>query len=82
MINGSCLSVRKWRVGVRVGVAIKNWTTCVPLIFLRFYLFILEKVEGEEKETERNIDVKERHESVASQICPDWGLNPQPRHVP
>ena len=31
------------------------------LLFLRFYLFILERGEGREKERERNIDVPERH---------------------
>ena len=35
-----------------------------------------------EKERQRNIDVREKYLSVASQMRPDQGLNPQPRHVP
>ena len=46
------------------------------------FIVLLEK-EGEvEREKERNIDGKEKHQLVASLMCPDWGLNPQPRHVP
>ena len=51
---------------------------------------ILERGEGREKEKERNIDVKEKHSSVASHthpdrdqaqnpgMCPDWELNQRP----
>ena len=46
-----------------------------------FYLF-LEKGEGKKKERERNIDVREKHWSVASHTHPDWRLNLQPRPVP
>ena len=35
-----------------------------------------------EKERERNIDVREKHQSVACCTHPDWGLNLQPRYVP
>ena len=28
------------------------------------------------------IDVREKHQSVASRTGPKWGQNPQPRHVP
>ena len=45
------------------------------------YLF-LERGEGKEKERERNIDVKEKHQLVSSHTGPYWGLNPQPRHEP
>ena len=48
-------------------------------VFLRFYLFFRGK--GEEKERERNIDGRKKHPSVASCLCPNGGLNPQPRHV-
>ena len=34
------------------------------------------------REKERNIDVKEKHLSVASCTCPNWGQNLQPRHAP
>ena len=40
--------------------------------FLNFYLF-LERGEGREKEKERNINVREKHQSVASLLCPDQG---------
>ena len=35
--------------------------------------------EMRERERERGIDVREKHQSVASCTCPDWGSNPQPR---
>ena len=39
--------------------------------------------DGEgERETERNTDVREKHQLVASHTCPDQGLSPQPRYVP
>ena len=43
-----------------------------------FLLLILEKG----KKRERNVHVREKHQSVASCTRPDWGLNPHPRHVP
>ena len=58
-------------------------------VFKRFYLF-LERGEGREKDRERNIDVREIHQSVASRtppsgdlahnpgMCPDWEWNLQP----
>ena len=53
-------------------------------IFLKVIYLFLERGEGREKERERNIDVREReeHRLVASCTHPDWGLNPQPKHVP
>ena len=33
---------------------------------------------GIECERDRNIDVREKHLLVASRLCPDQGLNPQP----
>ena len=45
---------------------------------LRTYLAILERGEGRK----RNITVREKHLLLASPMCPDQGLNPQPRHVP
>ena len=35
-----------------------------------------------ERERERDIDVREKHPSIASHMCPDQGLNAQPRLVP
>ena len=37
---------------------------------------------GERRERERSINVKEKHQSVASCMCRDQGPNPQLRHVP
>ena len=37
---------------------------------------------GRDREMERNIDVREKHQSLASCMCSDWGPNPQPKHVP
>ena len=34
------------------------------------------------KQRERNMDVREKHRSVASRTCPDQGWNPQPTYVP
>ena len=48
--------------------------------FLRFYLFLFRE-EGREKERERNIDVREKHQLVACCTCPDWVPNLQPRCV-
>ena len=57
--------------------------------FLRLYLFIFRE-KGREKERERNIDVQEIHQWVASGtpptgnlahnpgMCPDWESNWQP----
>ena len=61
--------------------------TCQGYLFIYFFSFkfpllILEREEGREKERERNIDVREKHQLVAPCTHPDWGPNPQPRHVP
>ena len=45
------------------------------------YLF-LERGEWREKEWKRNIDMREKHQLVASSTYPDLGRNLQPRHVP
>ena len=44
-------------------------------------LIDLEGGHGREGEWERNIDVREKHQSVASCLHPDWGQNLQPRRV-
>ena len=44
-------------------------------------LIFSERREGRERKGE-NIDVREKHQLVASCTHPNWGLNPQPRHVP
>ena len=41
-----------------------------------FVDFVREK-KGE-REGKRKMDVREKHQSVASRTCPDWGLNLQP----
>ena len=38
--------------------------------------------EGRKREGERNIGVRKKHQSVASPVRPDQGLNPQPKYVP
>ena len=45
----------------------------VLLHLLFFLLLIPEREEGRKEERERNMD---------SCTCPNWGLNPQPRHIP
>ena len=51
--------------------------------YLFIYLFILKIEEvGGERGKERNINVREKHQFVASCMHPDWGLNPKPRYVP
>ena len=59
-------------------------------IFLDFIYLSLERGEGREEKRERNIDVQEKHRSVASLtpptgnpahnpgMCPDWESNQQP----
>ena len=42
-----------------------------------FYSYLRER--GWERE---NINVREKYRLVAPHMHPDWGLNPQPRHVP
>ena len=52
----------------------------------RIYVYIsciyYRKRGVEERERERGIHMREQHGLVASHMCSDWGLNPQPRHVP
>ena len=44
--------------------------------FLKIFIYLFKR--GEERE--RNINVTEKHRSVASCMHPDWGPNPQSRH--
>ena len=53
---------------------------CNPF-FKRFYLF-LEREEGKEEEREGNIDVREKHQLVASCMCPEWGPDRNPGMCP
>ena len=53
----------------------------VILLLKRFYLF-LEKGKGREQEKDRNINVREKHQSVDSRKWPDQELNPKLRYVP
>ena len=52
----------------------------MPIGFFKIYLFllILERGEGRKKEKERNIDVQEKHQLVASRTPParDLAYNP------
>ena len=51
------------------------------LFFFKDFIYLfLERWEGREKEKERNIDVQEKHQWVASHTTGDPGL--QPRHAP
>ena len=38
----------------------------------------------EEREGKKHayIPVRDKHRSVVPSMLPDWGLNPEPRHVP
>ena len=54
-----------------------NWCTGLwvgDFFFKDFYSLILGRGERRDKERERNIDVREKHESVASHMCPDQVL--------
>ena len=72
--------------------SLTKWTTWPgPLLsfFVCFFnshqwicLLTLEREEGGERERERNITVKEKHQPVASCTCPCQGWNPQPMYVP
>ena len=61
------------------------WRTCERFVYfflnphLRIFLLILEREGGE---GERSIDVREKQQSVAFPMLPDWEWNLQPRHVP
>ena len=51
--------------------------------FLKIFIYLfLEKGEGREREKGRNMDAREKHQSVASHVYPNWGLNLQSRHGP
>ena len=66
---------RRWRME-------SAWDDSLISLFLILFIYLfLERGERREKERERNIDVRERHQSVASCMCPDWGLNTQPKYV-
>ena len=51
-------------------------------IFLRILFFYSDTGEGREKERERNIDVREKHRSVASHIHTNRGLTHNPGTCP
>ena len=63
-------------------------TVYIFLILPRTCSLILERKRkrreggGREKRRQTDVDVREKHWSVASLICLDWELNPQPRYVP
>ena len=59
-----------------------NRPPAVSLLSMSVSLLFLEREEGREKERERNTDVWEKHQSIASPMCPNWGQGPQPMHVP
>ena len=45
-------------------------------------MFIDFRERRRERERKTDVDVREKHLSVASHTCPDQGLNLKPRHVP
>ena len=47
----------------------------LPFLFKNHLCIFLERREGREKERERNIYVREKHQLVASRVHPDWGPN-------
>lgn len=49
---------------------------------LKKCFLILDEEERRENEGERNIYAREKHQVVASFMCPECSLNPQPRCVP
>ena len=51
-------------------------------LFIYLNIVVSREKEGREKEKERNIDVREKHQSVASHIHSNRGPNLQPRRVP
>ena len=51
-------------------------------VFLKKDFIYSERGEGREKERERNTDVREKHQLVASCTHHDWGLNQQPDQEP
>ena len=51
--------------------------TAFANVFLKGFInLFLERGEGREKERERNISVREKHQSVASHVSPDQGPEP------
>ena len=50
-------------------------------MFIDFFSEREEEREREKRERERDIYMRERHQSGASHMCPEWGLNRQPRYV-
>ena len=53
-----------------------------PVLFFTVAAPFFREGEGREKERERNINMRGKHQLAASCTCPDWGRDPQPRHVP
>ena len=51
-------------------------------LFLKYFIYLFLETEEGKKERERNMDVREKYQLVASHMCPYWGLNPQPRMCP
>ena len=60
----------------------KIWTNFLLLLFKDFIYLFFERGERREKNRERNIDMREKHQWVASCMSLDWGPTPQSRHVP
>ena len=60
--------------------AAPNFPLPSPFFFFHFKDFIYLFLEREEGEREREGE-GEKHPFFASHTRPDWGLNPQPRHV-
>ena len=61
-------------------IVLPNTKICFFNPHQRICLLILEREEGRERI--KNIDMREKHQSVACYMLPDWGSNTQPRYVP
>ena len=72
-----------WQAYLLVVLSVLDNFMCQPGgHFLKRFYFFLERGGRREEKRERNIDVRGKHQLVASCTYPDWGPNPQPRHVP
>ena len=55
---------------------LEKFSAIISLLKTDFIYLFLERGEGREKERERNIDVREKRQSIASHTHPNWGSKP------
>ena len=72
----------KSKISLLFSLSFFNYLPYLWIFKKDFVYLLLEKEEGRKKERERNIDMLERHQSVAFPVPPVWGPAPRPRHVP